>query len=53
MIRILAVTLLLLVSGCAGAVSPPFDPASDLQQRCERAGHWWRPDIAGGYCERT
>jgi len=53
MIRIGLGILWLFLAGCAAAMPPPSSASSDAQQRCERAGHWWRPSIAGGYCERT
>ena len=49
----LAVTLLPMLAGCASGARPsPTYSADDLKRRCEAAGHWWRPDVAGGYCEQ-
>jgi hypothetical protein len=40
----------LLASGCATV--PPTYSEHELEERCVRAGGWWRPDpLMGGYCE--
>lgn len=49
--RALALALsIALASGCASI--PPTYTQQELEQRCVRAGGWWRPDqLIGGLCE--
>ncbi len=51
LIRLSLSIALALVAGCAGLGAPaPSD--DEVQQRCVRAGGWWRADdLMGGFCE--
>ncbi len=40
-----------LLAGCTMTPIPPAYTAEELAWKCTRTGGWWRPEIAGGYCE--
>jgi hypothetical protein len=57
----LALVAALALAGCAGSRSGSmshdgsdagYSGRDDLAARCERDRGIWRPEIAGGYCER-
>jgi len=51
LIRLALSIALALAAGCAGAGAPTHSD-DELQQRCARAGGWWRADdLMGGFCE--
>ena len=50
----LAVVAALGLAGCAGSAGANggYAGRNDQAARCERDRGIWRPEIAGGYCER-
>ena len=48
-------SVLALLTGCAGTPIPPAYTQEELAERCARTGGWWHPvppdSLFSGYCE--